>query len=99
MKALQQKFGRLDTLTSKLNFFRPQEEEQTEQDERGDALRELAQHPCVRSALIPMFEERIEEIEQEIPRCIESHAKLVALEGRKAEAQTYLKMFKEYIGE
>lgn len=100
VEAIRSFFDQVKTRTSRKTLIQEEEEPQrSAEDEREDTLRDLAQHPAVRSALIPMFQERIEDIDKIIPDCLESHAKLCALEGRKAEAQTYLRMFQEYIGE
>lgn len=96
-EALVSRFGRLNTLTSKLNFFQPEKQERTEEDDREEALRQLAHYPECQSAFIPMLEERIEALEVAMSESLQSHADLCATQGRKEEARFYLKMFKKLL--
>ena len=91
-------FRRLNALTTLKRLVRPEPtEERTKQEERDGQLSELSTHPYFALALIPMIEERVEEFEQAIPQYLSSHPQLCALEGRKAEALTYLKLFRKLI--
>ncbi len=98
------RFKALDYVTRKLHIF--QEEKNTgpsEQELRNEVLeqrerelRTLSQYSEVETALLPMLEEQLEEIEKQIPLKLSSHAELCALEGRKAEVQSFLKLFIEF---
>ncbi len=96
-KLLKEQFKRLDSLTRKFSFRKEEEVEATEQDAIDDGLRSLCSHPEVSQSLVPMYEERIKQLELAIPGALESHAMLSHLEGRKAEAQLYLTMFKKFL--
>ena len=92
------RFRKLDALTTlKRLVHKETEQETTEAEDREHGLISLSQHPEFEAQLVPMFEERVEEIEQAIPQFLDSHPQLAALEGRKAEALTYLRYFKKLL--
>jgi len=103
-RELASKFKILDYATKKLHIFQeeedtgPSEQELRDQvlEQRERELRKLAQYPEVESALLPLLTERLEEIEQDIPKSLTSHPKLCSLEGRKSEVQSFLKLFIEF---
>ena len=97
LEGLKAQFKRLDALTSKLNFRSEPKEEVTEASVREEGLRRLAAYPECDDALVTLLEERISDLQKEIPDHLESHAKLCELEGKKYEAQLYLTMFKQFI--
>ena len=45
------------------------------------------------SGLKPLLEERLEELEDLMPFCIESHAKLVDLQARRSEVRRFIELF------
>ncbi len=98
------RFKILDYATKKLHIFQeekdtgPSEQELRDQllDQRESELRRLAQCSEIKSALLPLLAERLEEIEKAIPLALSSHPELCALEGRKAEVQSFLKLFIEF---
>ena len=97
-RGLAQRFGILDAVTKKVHLVHEEETPiVTDDDIREGALRQLAQYPEMESALIPMLEDQLEDIEAAIPTAIKSHAELCVLEGKKSQVQLYLKMFKEFI--
>lgn len=103
-RQLVSRFKILDSVTKKLNILQeekdpgPSEQELRDLvlDQRERELKALAQYPEVESALLPMLEEQLEEIEKAIPLTLSSHAELCALEGRKSEVQSFLKLFIEF---
>ena len=97
-KELIQRFGVLDAVTKKMHIFQDEKPEApTDGEILEGALQQLALQPEVSSALIPMLEGHLEEIEEAIPGAIKSHAELCVLEGKKFQVQLYLKMFKQFI--
>ncbi len=98
------RFKLLDYATKKLHIFQkeedtgPSEQELRDQvlEQRERELRTLSRYPEIESALLPMLEEQLEDIEKAIPLKFSLPYELCALEGRKSEVRSFLKLFIEF---